>query len=149
MARDRRPEGLSLDMLINRLAEIGKLQQMIVTKGEDRFTGSLKGTGPRWTIWAHRFASEATWAALGPQGDESWFKHLDLPEGYDFDAEEIIAARRIFMHHDESDCVYIVEPGCRVPPPDGGDEIDEDRYEALLRKISGDPPPEEDGSHLI
>lgn len=148
-ARDRRPEGLSLDMLINRLAVLGKLTQMLVIKGEDRFTGNLKGKGPRWTVWAHRDATEALWAALGPQRGESWFKHLDLPEGYDFDCEEIIAARRIFMHHDESGCVYVVEPGCNVPPPDGGDEIDEDLYDALALKYSGGEPDEDDGRHLI
>lgn len=148
-ARDRRPEGLSLDMVINRLAAIGKLTQLLLTEGEDRFTASLKGQGPRRSLWAHRDASEALWAALGPQHGDSWFKHLDLPEGYDFDGEEIIAARRIFMHHDESGCVYVAEPGCAVPPLDGGDEIDEDTYDLLALKYSGGEPDTDDGSHLI
>jgi hypothetical protein len=139
------PSGLTLEMLINRLAEIGKLAQFNITKGEDRYQASVKRENSHaYWVSVTRSALDSTIRALGPQKGESWCKHLSLPEGYDFEAEEIIAARLVYMHHPESACVFIVEPGQEMPADGLCEEVSAEEYQSLQAHYSG-----EDFSHLI
>lgn len=139
------PEGLTLEMVINRLAEIGKLTQFTITKGEDRFQAALKReNSPAFWLSVTRSPLHSTLRALGPRGGQTWRAHLKLPGDYDFESEEIIAARFVYMHHPESGCVFVIEPGQALETDDLCEEIDEEEYKALQAHYSG-----EDFSHLI
>lgn len=140
------PAGLTLDMVVNRLADTGRLIQFSVTKGEDRYQAALKReNSPAFWLSVTRSALESVIRALGPREGQSWQDHLKLPEDYDFESEEIIAARYIYMHHPESGSVFVVEPGCEIGTDGLCEEIDREDY----LKLKGEYEQADDFSHLI
>ena len=146
-APEEMPEGLTLEMALNRLAETGKLTQFTITKGEDRFQAARKReNSPAFWLSVSWTALDAVTRALGPRPGETWRGHLSLPEDYDFESEEIIAARYIYMHHPESGSVFVIEPGQSVHGLDGlCEEIDRSDY----LKLKGVYEQADDFSHLI
>lgn len=73
-----RPDDLSLEELIDRIAASGRLPMLNLTKTDRGYQCSLQRHDNKasWGVFVKPTASEAMFAALGPYAFQTWEEHL-------------------------------------------------------------------------